>query len=42
MTTSNFYAEALKSGRPIFAVAPMIDWMFFLKNIKKSTCIFRM
>lgn len=28
MTTSNFYAEALTSGQPIFAIAPMIDWTF--------------
>jgi tRNA-dihydrouridine synthase A len=27
MTRSHFYAEALKTGRPVFSVAPMIDWM---------------
>jgi tRNA-dihydrouridine synthase A len=26
MTSSHFYTEALKTGRPVFAVAPMIDW----------------
>ncbi|WP_274534150.1 hypothetical protein [Rhizobium sp. Root1203] len=32
MTTSHFYAEALKTGQPIFAVAPMIDWTISIKS----------
>jgi tRNA-dihydrouridine synthase A len=26
MTETHFYNAALKSGQPVFAVAPMIDW----------------
>ncbi|KRB60299.1 tRNA-dihydrouridine synthase A [Rhizobium sp. Root708] len=45
MTTSNFYAEALKSGQPIFAVAPMIDWTdrhcrYFHRQISRNALLY--
>ncbi len=45
MTTSHFYAEALKTGRPIFAVAPMIDWTdrhcrYFHRQISRNALLY--
>lgn len=45
MTTSNFYAEALRTGRPIFAVAPMIDWTdrhcrYFHRQISRNALLY--
>ena len=45
MTTSHFYTEALKAGRPIFAVAPMIDWTdrhcrYFHRQISRNALLY--
>lgn len=45
MTTSNFYAEALTSGQPIFAIAPMIDWTdrhcrYFHRQISRNALLY--
>src|SRR5262249_7395272 len=45
MTKSNFYAEALTSGPPIFAVAPMIDWTdrhcrYFHRQISRNALLY--
>ncbi len=45
MTTSHFYAEALKTGRPILAVAPMIDWTdrhcrYFHRQISRNALLY--
>jgi tRNA-dihydrouridine synthase A len=45
MTTSHFYAEALQTGRPILAVAPMIDWTdrhcrYFHRQISRNALLY--